>query len=229
MLVDLITPALNEEKAIGLVIEDIPKQTIRHILVCDNGSTDQTREIAASKGAIVLTELERGYGAACLKGMQWIAALPLEDQPEIIVFIDSDYSDFPDEIPDLIQPIVENKADLVIGSRVLGKSQKGSLTQVQKFGNWLATYLIRTLYGYQFTDLGPFRAIRYTTLLGLNMKDRNYGWTVEMQIKAAKNKIRAIEIPVSYKNRIGVSKVSGTIKGSFLAGCKILYTIFKHL
>jgi len=146
-----------------------------------------------------------------------------------VVFIDADYSDFPEEIPELVRPILEGKADLVIGSRVLGNADRGSLTFVQRFGNALATLLIRLIYGYQFTDLGPFRAIRFKTLLELGMKDRNYGWTVEMQIRAAKLKISATEIPVNYKNRIGKSKVSGTVKGSILAGYKIIYTIFKLL
>ncbi|MBK7233025.1 MAG: glycosyltransferase family 2 protein [Saprospiraceae bacterium] len=229
MVIDLITPALNEERAIGLVIEDIPKEIIRHIIVCDNGSTDHTATIAREKGAIVLLELERGYGAACLKGMNWLQNLSDHEKPDIVVFIDADYSDFPEEIPELVKPILENKADFVIGSRVLGNAERGSLTFVQKFGNWLASALIRFLYGYQFTDLGPFRAIRYSTLMNLGMKDRNYGWTVEMQVRAAKQKIRCTEIPVSYKNRVGTSKVSGTIKGSILAGYKILYTIFKLL
>jgi len=229
MVIDLITPALNEERAIGLVIEDIPKEIIRHIIVCDNGSTDNTAGIAREKGAIVLLESERGYGAACLKGMNWLQNLSEVDQPDIVVFIDADYSDFPEEIPELIKPILENKADFVIGSRVLGNAERGSLTFVQKFGNWLASTFIRFLYAYQFTDLGPFRAIRFSTLMQLGMKDRNYGWTVEMQVRAAKQKIRCTEIPVSYKNRVGTSKVSGTIKGSILAGYKILYTIFKLL
>jgi glycosyltransferase involved in cell wall biosynthesis len=229
MIIDVITPALNEEKAIASVIRDIPKGLIRHFIVCDNGSIDRTAEIARSMGALVIHEPERGYGAACLKGIAYLKDLPIDKQPDIVVFIDADYSDFPEEIPELVRPILEGKADLVIGSRVLGNADRGSLTFVQRFGNALATLLIRLIYGYQFTDLGPFRAIRFKTLLELGMKDRNFGWTVEMQIRAAKLKISATEIPVNYKNRIGKSKVSGTVKGSILAGYKIIYTIFKLL
>ena len=229
MIIDVITPALNEEKAIASVIRDIPKGLIRHFIVCDNGSFDRTAEIARSMGALVIHEPERGYGAACLKGIAYLKDLPIDKQPDIVVFIDADYSDFPEEIPELVRPILEGKADLVLGSRVLGNADRGSLTFVQRFGNALATLLIRLIYGYQFTDLGPFRAIRFKTLLELGMKDRNFGWTVEMQIRAAKLKISATEIPVNYKNRIGKSKVSGTVKGSILAGYKIIYTIFKLL
>lgn len=229
MIIDVITPALNEEKAIASVIRDIPKGLIRHFIVSDNGSIDRTAEIARSMGALVIHEPERGYGAACLKGIAYLKDMPIDKQPDIVVFIDADYSDFPEEIPELVRPILEGKADLVIGSRVLGNADRGSLTFVQRFGNALATLLIRLIYGYQFTDLGPFRAIRFKTLLELGMKDRNFGWTVEMQIRAAKLKISATEIPVNYKNRIGKSKVSGTVKGSILAGYKIIYTIFKLL
>ncbi|MBK6574003.1 MAG: glycosyltransferase family 2 protein [Saprospiraceae bacterium] len=229
MIIDVITPALNEEKAIASVIKDVPSNLVRYFIVCDNGSKDRTVEIARSLGAVVVSEPERGYGAACLKGIEFLNNLPLEEQPDIVVFIDADYSDYPEEIPELIRPILENKADLVIGSRVLGDAERGSLNFVQRFGNALATLLIRCIYGYQFTDLGPFRAIKFKTLQELGMKDRNYGWTVEMQIRVAKLKIRATEVPVNYKNRIGKSKVSGTVKGSILAGYKIIYTIFKLL
>ena len=229
MIIDVITPALNEEKAIASVIKDVPSNLVRYFIVCDNGSKDRTVEIARSLGAVVVSEPERGYGAACLKGIEFLNNLPLEEQPDIVVFIDADYSDYPEEIPELIRPILENKADLVIGSRVLGNAERGSLNFVQRFGNALATLLIRCIYGYQFTDLGPFRAIKFKTLQELGMKDRNYGWTVEMQIRVAKLKIRATEVPVNYKNRIGKSKVSGTVKGSILAGYKIIYTIFKLL
>ncbi|MBP6174066.1 MAG: glycosyltransferase family 2 protein [Saprospiraceae bacterium] len=229
MIIDVITPALNEEQAIASVIKDVPSNLVRYFIVCDNGSKDRTVEIARSLGAVVVSEPERGYGAACLKGIEFLNNLPLEEQPDIVVFIDADYSDYPEEIPELIRPILENKADLVIGSRVLGNAERGSLNFVQRFGNALATLLIRCIYGYQFTDLGPFRAIKFKTLQELGMKDRNYGWTVEMQIRVAKLKIRATEVPVNYKNRIGKSKVSGTVKGSILAGYKIIYTIFKLL
>ncbi|MBK7303236.1 MAG: glycosyltransferase family 2 protein [Saprospiraceae bacterium] len=229
MIIDVITPALNEEQAIASVIKDVPSNLVRYFIVCDNGSKDRTVEIARSLGAVVVSEPERGYGAACLKGIEFLNNLPVTEQPDIVVFIDADYSDYPEEIPELIRPILENKADLVIGSRVLGNAERGSLNFVQRFGNALATLLIRCIYGYQFTDLGPFRAIKFKTLQELGMKDRNYGWTVEMQIRVAKLKIRATEVPVNYKNRIGKSKVSGTVKGSILAGYKIIYTIFKLL
>lgn len=229
MVIDVLTPALNEEGSIAKVIEDVPRGLIRHFIVCDNGSTDATSRIASSAGAIVVFEPEKGYGAACLKGLSLIESWPESQWPDIVVFIDSDYSDFPQEMPRLIEPITRGEADLVIGSRVLGNAEKGSLTSVQRFGNWLSTTLIRWIFGYRFTDLGPFRAIRYQTLRRLGMKDRNFGWTVEMQVLAAKMRIPSTEVPVSYRRRIGKSKVSGTIKGSILAGIKILYTIFRLL
>jgi glycosyltransferase involved in cell wall biosynthesis len=229
MVIDVLTPALNEEGSIARVIEDVPKGLIRHFIVCDNGSTDATARVAAAAGAKVVFELEKGYGAACLKGLSLIQSWPESEWPDILVFIDSDYSDFPQEMSRLVEPILKGQADLVIGSRVLGKAEKGSLTPVQRFGNWLSTTLIRWIYGYRFTDLGPFRAIRFESFRQLGMKDRNYGWTVEMQVLAAKKRLAACEVPVSYRQRIGQSKVSGTIKGSILAGIKILYTIFRLL
>nr|HPH19177.1 glycosyltransferase family 2 protein [Haliscomenobacter sp.] len=181
-------------------------------------------------GATVVYQPNKGYGNACLKGMEYIQQKPTAEQPDILVFLDGDYSDYPEELPLLIEPIIVQGIDLVIGSRLSsGKAEKGSLTPQQVFGNWLATFLIRHLYTYHFTDLGPFRAIRWSSLLQLKMVDRNYGWTVEMQIKAAKQKLRCTEIGVRYRKRVGVSKVSGTVKGTILAGYKILYTIFKYL
>lgn len=224
MITDVIIPVLNEQDSIAKVIRDLPIQFIRNIIVCNNGSTDQTAQKAIEAGAIVVEENERGYGAACLKGLQYIQGL--ESKPDIILFIDGDYSDFPQEASQILKPIIEYNYEMVIGSRVLGYSQKGSLTPVQRFGNWLSTKLIFWIFNYKFTDLGPFRAIRYKSLDLLQMKDRNFGWTVEMQVKAAKYKLRSTEVPVSYRNRIGKSKVSGTIKGSIKAGVKILYTIF---
>jgi len=222
----LIIPALNEEKSIAKVIGEIPS-LIEEIIVIDNGSIDDTIQVARNAGATVLQEAERGYGAACLKGIDYVK----QNHPstDIIVFLDADYSDFPIETPSLIDPILSNEFDLVIGSRVLGNHEKGSLTPVQQFGNWLSCILIKIIYKVKFTDLGPFRAIKFKKLLELDMKDRNYGWTVEMQIKAAKQNFYCTEVPVSYRKRIGISKVSGTIKGSILAGYKILYTIFKSV
>jgi glycosyltransferase involved in cell wall biosynthesis len=208
-------------------LKDLPREEIRNIIVVDNGSIDLTAKIAKEAGAIVLHQPERGYGAACLLGMDWLAKQELKS--DIVCFLDADYSDFPEELSLLTAPIIAGNADLVIGSRALGKAEKGAMQPQQIFGNWLATRLLNLFYSVRFTDLGPFRAISYQSLLAINMKDRNYGWTVEMQLKAAKNKMRCMEIPVSYRNRIGTSKVSGTIKGSVLAGYKILYTIFRYL
>lgn len=226
MIIDVIIPAYNEEASIGKVIQGLPKEMIRDIIVCDNGSSDLTGINAVEAGAFVVSQPDRGYGNACLAGIDFLeqnATVP----PDMIVFIDGDYSDFPEEMSLLVQPIIDQQADLVIGSRVLGNTQTGSMTIPQRFGNWLATHLVRMLYGYHFTDLGPFRAIRWQSLLALDMHDKTYGWTVEMQVKAAKMKLRCTEIPVSYRKRIGQSKVSGTIKGTFMAGYKILWTIFK--
>ena len=224
--IDVIIPALNEENAIGLVIEDIPS-FVRNVIVVDNGSTDATAKIANEKGAIVLKEPQKGYGKACLTGIDYITKLVL--QPDIVVFIDADYSDYPAQMQRLVEPITRNNIDFVLGSRVLGKKDAGSMMPQQIFGNWLSTGLIRLIYGVKYTDLGPFRAIKFEKLKMLRMKDQNFGWTVEMQIKAIKNKLTFIEIPVDYKIRIGESKVSGTIYGSIMAGYKILYTILKYL
>ena len=223
----VIIPALNEEKSIEKVIADIDRTIISEIIVVDNGSKDNTKIAAKRGGATVLEEPERGYGAACLKGIDYVK----EKFPDtdIIVFIDGDYSDHPEELVKVIEPLLNSDFDMVIGSRVLGHREKGSLTPVQRFGNWLSCKLIRLLYNEHFTDLGPFRAIRLRKLIELEMQDRNYGWTVEMQVKAAKNKFNSTEVPVNYRNRIGKSKVSGTIKGSILAGSKILYTIFTNI
>ncbi len=226
-IIDVIIPAFNEERSIKSVVDDIPKTWVRHILVSNNGSTDKTKEVAQTAGAIVLDEPISGYGNACLKGMEYIAQL--KEKPDIVVFLDGDYSDYPEQLPEVVDPIIHQSQDLVIGSRVLGKLEKGSMQPQQIFGNWLATSLIKLFYKYEFTDLGPFRAIKYDKLMEINMQDRDFGWTVEMQVKAAKLKMKCVEVPVNYKKRIGVSKVSGTIKGTILAGHKILWTIFKFL
>ncbi|WP_462247854.1 glycosyltransferase family 2 protein [Ekhidna sp.] len=223
----VIIPAFNEQNAVGLVIDEIPKEWVSEVIVVDNGSTDDTFAQAESRGATTLKEPTRGYGNACLKGMAHIASSAT--QPDIVVFLDGDHSDYPEQLPDLVKPIIENQVDMVIGSRSLGVSEKGSMTPQQIFGNWLATTLIKVLYRKKYTDLGPFRAIRYESLMTIGMKDRTYGWTVEMQLKAAKLNLRTKDIAVNYRQRIGVSKVSGTVKGTLGAGYKIIYTIFKYL
>jgi glycosyltransferase involved in cell wall biosynthesis len=225
-LIYVIIPAFNESKSIGKVIADIPDM-VSEIIVVDNASTDNTGEYAKEKGATVLRENRKGYGYSCLKGMDYISKKVKKN--DIIVFLDGDYSDFPAEIELLISPIISSGFDMVIGSRVLGERQKGSMLFQQIAGNWLATTLIKLFYNAHFTDLGPFRAITWNALQRINMKDKTFGWTVEMQVKAAKLNLKFTEIPVSYRKRIGVSKVSGTIKGTILAGYKILLTIFKNI
>jgi len=190
--------------------------------VVDNGSTDQTARLAQEMGAKIIREDRKGYGRTCLAG---IAAL---DEPDIVVFLDGDYSDYPEEMTEIVNPIRHGKVDMVIGSRVLGNREPGALLPQARFGNWLSTILIRLLYGEQFTDLGPFRAIGYAQLMQLNMQDKTFGWTVEMQVKAVKEGLKAIEVPVSYRRRIGVSKITGTLAGTLKAGWKILFTIFKY-
>jgi glycosyltransferase involved in cell wall biosynthesis len=222
----VVIPAYNEEQSVGKVVNDIPKNWVKTIIVCNNNSCDNTKQVALDAGAIVVDQPLPGYGNACLKGLEYIRAQALK--PDIVVFIDGDYSDYPEELPLIIQPILDGNFDMVIGSRALGVREKGSMQPQQVFGNWLSTTLLRWIYGYRFTDLGPFRAITWSALEQLKMEDKNYGWTVEMQVKAAKQKLRCTEVAVNYRNRIGVSKVSGTIKGSIMAGYKILLTIFKY-
>ena len=208
------------------MLDEIPTGLVSEVIVVDNGSTDKTMAVASSKGATVLFQPKKGYGTACLTAMNHIAAS--KTKPDIIVFMDGDHSDYPEQITELINPIIDQTVDFVVGSRVLGNNERGSMTIPQKFGNWLSTRLLKIFYGVNFTDLGPFRAIRYSSLLQLDMKDPTYGWTVEMQLKVAKLSLRFVEVPVDYRKRIGKSKVSGTVKGTFMAGSKILYTIFKY-
>ena len=222
MNVSVIIPAFNEEESIGKVIADIPKACVQEIIVVNNGSLDQTAEVARVAGARVVREARRGYGSACLAG---IAAL---NAPEIVVFLDGDYSDFPSEMPLLIQPILAGDAEMVIGSRIRGAREKGALLPQARFGNAFATFLIRLLFHVQYTDLGPFRAVRYEQLLAMDMQDKTFGWTVEMQVKAAKMGLRVCEVPVSYRKRIGQSKITGTVRGTILAGYKILTTILRY-
>ena len=222
----VVIPAYNEENAVGKVVQAIPKQWVREIVVVNNNSNDQTPVVAQEAGATVVEQPLQGYGNACLKGLAYVATL--SEPPEVILFLDADYSDYPEEAPLLIAPILDGEVDMVIGSRNLGKREKGAMTPQQIFGNWLATTLIKWMYGVKYTDLGPFRAIRYEALCQIDMQDKTYGWTVEMQVKAAKLGIRAKEVAVSYRNRIGHSKISGTIKGTVLAGYKIITTIIKY-
>ncbi|MTI39964.1 glycosyltransferase family 2 protein [Fulvivirga lutimaris] len=225
--VNVIIPAFNEENGVGSVIKEIPKGLVEEVIVVNNASTDQTETEAVKAGATVLKEEVKGYGRACLKGMHYISVK--EVKPDIVVFIDADHSDYPEEMSDLLKPIIDDDVDFVIGSRALGKKESGAMTPQQVFGNWLATSLMRLFYNVKFTDLGPFRAIKYEKLMALDMQDKTYGWTVEMQLKAAKMKMKCVEVPVNYRKRIGFSKISGTVKGTILAGYKIIWTILKYL
>ena len=223
--IKVIIPAYNEQDSIASVIKDIP-EIVDEVIVVNNNSTDHTVINAKRAGATVLTENNKGYGYACLKGMDYIAKQT--QKPDIIVFLDGDYSDYPEELTKVVAPILNDNIDFVIGSRVKRLREGGSMTPQQVFGNWLSTFLMSLFFGAKFTDLGPFRAIKYNKLLGLKMEDKTYGWTVEMQLKAIKQKLTYIEVPVRYKQRIGVSKVSGTVKGTIFAGFKILGWIFKY-
>jgi glycosyltransferase involved in cell wall biosynthesis len=223
--ITVIIPAYNEDQSIGKVIAAIPA-VVQQIIVVNNNSTDNTAAVAQQAGATVLHEPQKGYGYACLKAMDYIAAQ--KTKPDIIVFLDGDYSDYPEELTKIIAPIVNNDIDFVIGARVSTLREKGAMTPQQIFGNWLATFLMKLLFKSTFTDLGPFRAIKYSKLLALQMQDKTYGWTVEMQLKALKQQLTYIEIPVQYRNRIGVSKVSGTVKGTIMAGVKIIGWILKY-
>ncbi len=224
-IIKVIIPAFNEEASIGKVISEIP-DLVSEIIVVSNNSSDQTETVAKMAGATVLSEPQKGYGYACLMGLEYIASQEIE--PDIVVFLDGDYSDHPQDLHKIVAPIINNNMDLVIGSRVKRWREKGSMTFPQVFGNWLATSLMKLFFNAKFTDLGPFRAIKYKKLLALQMQDKTYGWTVEMQLKAIKQKLTYIEVPVHYKNRIGISKVSGTVKGAIFAGVKILGWIFKY-
>jgi glycosyltransferase involved in cell wall biosynthesis len=223
--IKVIIPAYNEENSIAHVIGDIP-DFVTEIIVVDNNSTDATSEVAKKAGATVLFEENKGYGNACLKGIKNLGSF--SEKPEIVVFMDGDYSDYPEELSKIVAPILENDFDFVIGARTKELREEGSMTVPQEFGNWLATFLMSLFFKSTFTDLGPFRAIKYDKLLDLQMEDKTYGWTVEMQLKALKRKYKYTEVPVKYRNRIGVSKVSGTVKGAIFAGVKILSWIFKY-
>jgi glycosyltransferase involved in cell wall biosynthesis len=222
----VIIPAFNESKSIAKVLADIP-DLVNETIVVNNASTDDTETIAKEQGATVLRENRKGYGYSCLKGIEYLQTKA--NLNDIIVFLDGDYSDFPEEISMLIDPILESDFDLVIGSRALGVREPGSMLFQQIAGNWLATALIKLFYNAHFTDLGPFRAIQWKALQQIDMKDKTFGWTVEMQVKAAKHKLKFTEVAVNYRRRIGVSKVSGTIYGTIMAGYKIVLTIFKNI
>lgn len=224
-IIKVIIPAYNEQDSIGKVIKDIPK-IVDEVIVISNNSTDKTEINAKNAGATVLSENKKGYGYACLKGMDYISKQ--EVKPNILVFLDGDYSDYPEQLTEIITPILNDNIDFVVGARVKELREHASMTPQQIFGNWLATFLMKLFFNAKFSDLGPFRAIKYTQLLALNMRDKTYGWTVEMQLKVLKQKMSYLEIPVKYRNRIGVSKVSGTVKGSIFAGIKILGWIFKY-
>jgi glycosyltransferase involved in cell wall biosynthesis len=223
----VLIPALNEEASLPLVLRDIPRDLASDIVVVDNGSQDRTAEVARAGGARVVVEPRRGYGSACLAGL---ADLGQREQgpPDIVVFLDADYSDHPEELPSLVRPILEGRCDMVLGSRLAGQREAGAMPPQSVWGNRLACALMRLFFGARYTDLGPFRAIHWSALCCLGMCDTNYGWTVEMQIKAARMGLRVQEVPVSYRRRIGASKISGTVRGTILAGSKILYLIGRY-
>jgi len=221
--ISIIIPAFNEESSIGLVLDALPQDKIHEIIVVNNNSTDDTARVASAHGARVVEEPQKGYGSACLKGIDELNA------PDIVVFLDGDFSDFPEEIVELVSPIEKGDADFVLGSRMILTESRRALLPQARYGNRLAVFLIKLFFNYSFTDLGPFRAIRYSSLMAIGMQDIDFGWTVEMQIKAVKNGLRIQEVPVKYRERIGVSKITGTVSGTFKAGTKIIYTIFKYL
>jgi glycosyltransferase involved in cell wall biosynthesis len=221
----VVIPAHNEESSIAKVIAAIPQAQVSEVIVVDNGSGDRTAQVAEEAGATVVSEPRKGYGYACITGI----ARAMERSPAVIVFLDGDYSDFPEDLPTIVRPIHEEGYELVIGSRMIGKREKGAMLPQALFGNWLASRLIRLFWSYRFTDLGPFRAIRTEALARLQMSEMTFGWTVEMQIKAAKLGLRCTEVPVRYRRRIGSSKVTGTVSGTLKASYRILFTIFKYV
>jgi glycosyltransferase involved in cell wall biosynthesis len=226
--ISVIIPAHNEAGAIALVLGEIPAGLAQEVIVVDNNSTDDTGAIARACGATVLREPRPGYGRACLAGMAHAFGRPQSEWPDLVVFLDGDHSDYPEQMPELVAPLLRGEADLVIGSRALGEREKGALLPQQRFGNWLAARLLNLRYRGNVTDLGPFRAIRASALQAIGMEDKTYGWTVEMQVKAFRQGLRVVEVPVRYRRRIGTSKVSGTVRGTLGAGYKILWTIFRY-
>jgi glycosyltransferase involved in cell wall biosynthesis len=223
--IDVVIPALNEEASLPLVLAALPRPPVRRVVVADNGSADGTARVAREGGAVVVDAPRRGYGSACLAGLGFLRR---HDPPEVVVFVDADFSDHPDELPRLVAPILAGRADLVIGSRVLGNRERGALLPQARAGNLVACWMIRLLYGHRYTDLGPFRAIRWQALERLGMADPNFGWTAEMQVKALRHGLKVAEVPVSYRRRVGVSKITGTVAGTVRAGYKILWTVLRY-
>ncbi|HVR29737.1 MAG TPA: glycosyltransferase family 2 protein [Thermoanaerobaculia bacterium] len=223
--IDVVIPAYNEESSLPLVLAALRTTGVRRVVVADNNSSDRTAEVACAAGAEVVRAARQGYGSACLAGL---AHLRRSGAPEIVVFVDADYSDHPEELPSLVAPILASGADLAIGSRVLGRRERGAMLPQARAGNAVAVLLIRLLYGHRFTDLGPFRAVRWSSLEGLEMRDPDFGWTAEMQVKALRRGLRVVEVPVSYRRRVGVSKITGTVGGTLRAGYKIVTTILVH-
>ncbi len=223
--IDVVIPAFNEERSLRLVLEALAGTPLRRVIVADNNSTDATAKVAAEAGAIVVPAPRQGYGSACLSGIDYLRR---HDPPAIVAFVDADFSDHPDELPEVVEPLVAGHADLVIGSRILGEREPGALLPQARIGNWIACLLIRVLYGHRFTDLGPFRAARWDALESLGMVDPDFGWTAEMQVKALRQGLRVVEVPVSYRRRLGVSKITGTVAGTIRAGYKIIFTILRY-
>ena len=223
--IDVVSPVYNEADSLPLVLADIPRPPVRRVVMADNNSTDGSAEVARRHGAIVVPAPIQGYGSACLAALDYLRK---NDPPEVVVFLDADYSDHPEELPRVVAPILAGRADVVIGSRILGQREAGALLPQARMGNFVACTLIRLLYGHRYTDLGPFRAIRWRALEEIAMEDPNFGWTAEMQVKALKYGLRVEEVPVSYRKRVGVSKITGTVKGTILAGYKILWTVFRY-
>lgn len=223
--VDVVIPAYDEEASLPLVLADIPRPPVRRVVVADNNSTDATARVGREGGAVVVPAPRPGYGSACLAALDYLRR---HDPPEIVVFLDGDYSDHPEELPQVIEPIVSGRAEVSIGSRVLGQRERGALLPQARMGNFVACTLVRLLYGHRYTDLGPFRAARWDAFESLNMSDPDFGWTAEMQVKALRQGLRVEEVPVRYRKRVGVSKITGTLRGTILAGYKILWTVFRY-